>query len=152
SVDLYLPSLPAIGEALAATPAAVQLTISAYLIGFGAGQVVYGPLSDRLGRKPVMLGALLLFCAATLACAAAPSIAVLIGARAVQAFGAAGAIVLARAVVRDLYEGARAGRELSLMAAAMGLAPIVGPVIGSILQAAFGWRSCFVFILLAGVV
>jgi DHA1 family bicyclomycin/chloramphenicol resistance-like MFS transporter len=85
-------------------------------------------------------------------CAAAPSIAVLIGARAVQAFGAAGAIVLARAVVRDLYEGARAGRELSLMAMIMGLAPIVAPLIGSLLQAVFGWRACFVFIFLAGTV
>ncbi|HZE46986.1 MAG TPA: MFS transporter, partial [Xanthobacteraceae bacterium] len=108
SVDLYLPSLPEIGRALAAPPGEVQLTISAYLVGFGAGQIVYGPLADRHGRKPVMLASLLIFCIATLVCAVAPSIAALIGARFVQAFGAAGAIVLARAVVRDLYEGARA--------------------------------------------
>jgi DHA1 family bicyclomycin/chloramphenicol resistance-like MFS transporter len=152
SVDLYLPSLPEIGRALAAPPGAVQLTISAYLVGFGAGQIVYGPLADRHGRKPVMLAALLIFCLATLVCAAAPSIGALIGARAVQAFGAAGAIVLARAVVRDLYEGTRAGRELSLMAMIMGLAPIVAPLIGSLLQAGFGWRACFVFIFLAGLV
>jgi DHA1 family bicyclomycin/chloramphenicol resistance-like MFS transporter len=99
-----------------------------------------------------MLAALLIFCLATLVCAAAPSIGALIGARAVQAFGAAGAIVLARAVVRDLYEGTRAGRELSLMAMIMGLAPIVAPLIGSLLQAGFGWRACFVFIFLAGLV
>jgi MFS transporter, DHA1 family, multidrug resistance protein len=152
SVDLYLPSLPEIGRALAASPAAVQLTISAYLVGFGVGQILYGPLADRYGRKPIMLGALLLFCVATLVCAAAPSVEALIAARAVQAFGAAGAIVLARAVVRDLYEGARAGRELSLMAMIMGLAPIIAPVIGSLLQSAFGWRSCFVFIFAAGLV
>jgi DHA1 family bicyclomycin/chloramphenicol resistance-like MFS transporter len=152
SVDLYLPSLPAIGLALAASPGAVQLTISAYLVGFGAGQIVYGPLADRHGRKPVMLAALLIFCIATLVCAAAPSIEALIGARAVQAFGSSGAIVLARAVVRDLYDGPRAGRELSLMAMIMGLAPIVAPLIGSLLQAAFGWRSCFVFIFVAGIV
>ena len=152
SVDLYLPSLPAIAQALTASPGTVQLTISFYLVGFGAGQIVYGPLADRFGRKPVMLGALLIFCVATLACVAAPSIATLIAARAVQAFGAAGAIVLARAVVRDLYEGARAGRELSLMAMIMGLAPIVAPMIGSVLQTSFGWRSCFVFIFLAGII
>src|SRR5262249_49422686 len=75
----------------------------------------------------------------------------LIAARVLQAFGSAGAIVLSRAVVRDLYEGPRAGRELSLMAVIMGLAPIVAPVIGSGLQAAFGWRACFVFLVLAGV-
>ncbi len=99
-----------------------------------------------------MLAALLIFCVATLVCAVAPSIEALIGARAVQAFGSSGAIVLARAVVRDLYDGPRAGRELSLMAMIMGLAPIVAPVIGSLLQAAFGWRSCFVFIFAAGIV
>ncbi len=152
SVDLYLPSLPEIGRALAAPPGEVQLTISAYLVGFGAGQIVYGPLADRHGRKPVMLASLLIFCIATLVCAVAPSIAALIGARFVQAFGAAGAIVLARAVVRDLYEGARAGRELSLMAMIMGLAPIVAPLIGSLLQTAFGWRACFVFIFVAGII
>jgi DHA1 family bicyclomycin/chloramphenicol resistance-like MFS transporter len=152
SVDLYLPSLPEIGRALAAPPAEVQLTISSYLVGFGAGQIVYGPLADRHGRKPVMLAALLIFCATTLVCAAAPSIVALIGARAVQAFGAAGAIVLARAVVRDLYEGTRAGREFSLMAMIMGLAPIVAPLIGGLLQAAFGWRACFVFIFLVGII
>jgi DHA1 family bicyclomycin/chloramphenicol resistance-like MFS transporter len=152
SVDLYLPSLPAIGAALAADPASVQLTISSYLIGFAAGQIVYGPLADRYGRKPVMLAALAIFCVATLACAAAPSIAVLIGARFMQAFGSSGAVVLARAIVRDLYEGPRAGRELSMMAMIMGLAPIVAPVIGSGLQSAFGWRACFIFIVAAGIV
>jgi DHA1 family bicyclomycin/chloramphenicol resistance-like MFS transporter len=151
SVDLYLPSLPAISAALAASPAAVGLTISFYLIGFAAGQIAYGPLSDRHGRKPVMFAAMLIYCVATLVCALAPSIEALIAARAIQAFGSSGAIVLSRAVVRDLYDGPRAGRELSLMAMIMGLAPIVAPVIGSGLQAAFGWRSCFFFLVLAGI-
>jgi DHA1 family bicyclomycin/chloramphenicol resistance-like MFS transporter len=152
SVDLYLPSLPSIGTALAASPTAVGLTISFYLIGFAVGQVIYGPLSDRYGRKPVLRVALAIFCLASLACAAAPSIAALIGARAVQATGSAGAMVLARAMVRDLYEGPRAGRELSLMAMIMGLAPIVAPLIGSLLQATLGWRACFAFIVAIGVV
>src|ERR1700722_10608176 len=152
SIDLYLPSLPSIGAALGASPSAVGLTISFYLVGFAVGQGVYGPLSDRYGRRPVLLAALTIFCVASLACAAAPTIAALIGARALQAAGSSGAIVLARAVVRDLYEGPRAGRELSLMAAIMGLAPIVAPLIGGVLQTAFGWRACFVFIAAAGLV
>src|SRR5262249_17377639 len=121
------------------------------LIGFAAGQVAYGPLSDRHGRKPVMFIAMLIYCVATLVCTLAPSIEALIAARTAQAFGSSGAVVLARAVVRDLYEGPRAGRELSLMAMIMGLAPIVAPVIGSGLQTAFGWRACFVFLVLAGI-
>jgi DHA1 family bicyclomycin/chloramphenicol resistance-like MFS transporter len=152
SIDLYLPSLPSIGEALTASPSVVGLTISFYLVGFAIGQVVYGPLSDRLGRKPALLAALTIFCVASLACAVAPSIKTLIGARMLQASGAAGSIVLARAVVRDLYEGPRAGRELSLMAAIMGLAPIVAPLIGGVLQTAFGWRACFMFIVAVGIV
>jgi DHA1 family bicyclomycin/chloramphenicol resistance-like MFS transporter len=151
SVDLYLPSLPAIGASLGATPAAVGLTVSFYLIGFAAGQIAYGPLSDRHGRKPVMFAAMLIYCVATLVCALAPTIEALIAARALQAFGSSGAVVLARAVVRDLYDGPRAGRELSLMAVIMGLAPIIAPVIGSALQWAFGWRACFVFLVLAGI-
>jgi MFS transporter, DHA1 family, multidrug resistance protein len=152
SVDLYLPSLPDIGRSLAASAADVQLTISSYLIGFALGQIVHGPLSDRYGRKPVMLAALIVFAVATLACALAPTIETLIAARLVQALGSSGAIVLARAVVRDLYEGSRAGRELSVMATIMGLAPVLGPVIGGVLQIAFGWRSNFVFILGAGLI
>src|SRR6516162_3837811 len=128
SVDMYLPSLPDIGRELAAPPAQVQLTISFYLIGFALGQIVYGPLSDRHGRKPVLLTALALFSTAGLACAFAWSIEVLIVARLFQAFGGAGAVVLARAIVRDLYHDARAGREFSLMGAIMGLAPIVAPL------------------------
>ena len=151
SMDLYLPALPAISAALGVTPAAAALTVSFYLVGFAAGQVAYGPLSDRRGRKPVMFAAMLIYCVATAACALAPTIEALIAARFLQAFGSSGAVVLARAVVRDLYDGARAGRELSLMAMIMGLAPIVAPLIGSGLQAAFGWRACFYFLVLAGI-
>ncbi len=151
SMDLYLPALPTIAAAFGATPAAGALTVSLYLIGFACGQVAYGPLSDRHGRKPVMFAAMLIYCAATLICAFAPTIEALIAARFLQAFGSSGAIVLSRAVVRDLYEGPRAGRELSLMAVIMGLAPIVAPVIGSGLLAAFDWRACFFFLVLAGI-
>src|SRR5262245_18932902 len=138
SVDMYLPSLPDIGRELAARPAQVQLTISFYLVGFALGQIVYGPISDRHGRKPILLAALVLFSIAGLACAFASSIEVLIIARFLQAFGGSGAVVLARAIVRDLYSDARAGREFSLMGAIMAVAPTIAPLIGSVLQAAAG--------------
>lgn len=150
STDLYLPSLPDIGRFFAVSPTWVQLTLSAYLIGFAAGQLVYGPISDRHGRRPVLFAAVAIFCVASLICTFAPSIESLIAARALQSFGAAGAIVLARAVVRDLYTGARAGKELSVMGAIMALAPIAGPIIGGLLHTAFGWRATFAALLLAG--
>jgi DHA1 family bicyclomycin/chloramphenicol resistance-like MFS transporter len=143
STDMYLPSMPQIGQVLGASNSEVQLTLSLYLVGFACGQILYGPVSDRHGRKPVLLAALGIYTAATALCFLAPSIGILIGARIVQALGGAGAIVLARAVVRDLYSGARAGRELSRMSAVMALAPVVAPVIGGILQTSFGWRSSF---------
>jgi DHA1 family bicyclomycin/chloramphenicol resistance-like MFS transporter len=144
STDMYLPSLPSIERSLGAGVPQVQLTLSLFLVGFAVGQIVYGPFSDRLGRRPMLLAGFAIFLAATLACAVAPSIEVLMAARILQAIGAAGPIVLARAIVRDLYEGARAGRELSLMGSIMGLMPAVAPVFGGLLQAAFGWRANFV--------
>ncbi|MDT3684888.1 MAG: multidrug effflux MFS transporter [Pseudorhodoplanes sp.] len=150
STDVYLPSLPDIGRAFGASATWVQLTLSAFLIGFAAGQIVYGPISDRHGRRSVLLAAIIIFCCGSLICTLAPSIEILIAARCLQSFGAAGAIVLARAVVRDLYSGARAGKELSVMGAIMALAPIAGPVIGGVLHTAFGWRSAFAALLLAG--
>jgi DHA1 family bicyclomycin/chloramphenicol resistance-like MFS transporter len=151
SIDLYLPSLPEIEHLLHASPAQAELTISAYLVGFAAGQIIYGPVSDRYGRKPVLLAALSLFCVTSLICASAWSIETLIAARVLQALGACGSAVLARAIVRDLHEGRQAARVLSLMATIFGIAPVVAPIIGGALQHAFGWRSTFVFIFAAGV-
>jgi DHA1 family bicyclomycin/chloramphenicol resistance-like MFS transporter len=143
TTDMYLPSLPDIARSLDASTAQTQLTISAYLIGFAIGQIIYGPVSDRHGRKPVVLGAITLYCAASLACALSVSIQMLIVARAFQALGGCGGIVLARAMVRDLYSGSRAGRELSLIAAVMALAPVLAPIVGGIVQTGFGWRVVF---------
>jgi DHA1 family bicyclomycin/chloramphenicol resistance-like MFS transporter len=151
TTDMYLPSLPDIARALGGSTAQVQLTISTYLVGFAVGQVVYGPVSDRHGRKPVLLAAIALYCVASLACALATSIHMLIAARALQALGGSGGIVLARAMVRDLYSGTRAGRELSLIGAVMALAPILAPVAGGALQTGFGWRSVFFILVAAGV-
>src|ERR1051325_2316968 len=144
AVDMYLPSFPDIARVLATEPATVQLTLSLYMVSYAIGQVIYGPLSDRYGRLPVMRTALAIYCVASLACAFAPNIEMLLLARAAPGLGSSGAIVLARAIVRDLYSGARAGRELSLMGAIMALAPVLAPMIGGVLQSAFGWRSHFV--------
>jgi DHA1 family bicyclomycin/chloramphenicol resistance-like MFS transporter len=144
STDFYLPSLPDIVRVMETDVAGAQATLSAFLFGFAGGQILWGPLSDRLGRRPVLLTGLALFTLATLACALAPSIEALTVARAVQALGASGPIVLGRAMVRDLYEGPRAGRELARMGMIMGLVPAVAPVLGGVLQQAFGWRSTFV--------
>ncbi len=152
TTDMYLPSLPDIARMLHASTAQVQLTISAYLIGFAFGQILYGPISDRHGRKPVLLAAIALYCAASLACALAPSIELLIAARFAQALGGSGGIVLARAMVRDIYSGARAGRELSVIGAVMALAPVLAPVVGGMMQTGFGWRSVFFALAAAGVV
>ncbi len=152
TTDMYLPSLPDISRQLGASTAQVQLTISAYLIGFAVGQIFYGPISDRHGRKPVLLAAVGLYCAASLACALSTSIEMLIVARAFQALGGSGGIVLARAIVRDLYSGNRAGRELSLIGSVMALAPVLAPVAGGIMQTGFGWRSIFFTLVAAGLV
>jgi DHA1 family bicyclomycin/chloramphenicol resistance-like MFS transporter len=144
STDFYLPSLPQIVEVMNTTVSGAQATLSSFLFGFAGGQIIWGPLSDRLGRKPVLLTGLSLFLLATLACSLAPSIEALTAARAVQALGASGPIVLGRAMVRDLYDGPRAGRELARMGMIMGLVPAVAPVIGGILQDLYGWRSTFI--------
>ena len=143
STDMYLPSLPTIARDFGASTAQTQLTLSAFLLGFAVGQFVYGPVSDKIGRRPVLLIGLGLFVLASLACAAAGSIETLVGARFVQALGASGPIVLGRAIVRDLYEGPRAGRELSRMGSIMGTVPAVAPILGGVLHEAFGWRSTF---------
>jgi DHA1 family bicyclomycin/chloramphenicol resistance-like MFS transporter len=151
ATDMYTPSMPDIGKLLGATPSEVQLTLSSYLVGFAVGQIVYGPISDRWGRRPVLLIALALFCAASLACAAASTIETLIAARMLQAFGGSGAIVLPRAIVRDLYVGRRAGRELSRIGAVMSFAPAIAPLIGGLVQSGFGWRANFFVVVAIGV-
>ncbi|HKA78865.1 MAG TPA: multidrug effflux MFS transporter [Xanthobacteraceae bacterium] len=143
SVDFYLPSLPEIGRVFGASPQQVQLTLSGYLACFAVGQIVYGPISDHVGRKPVLLTALSLYVAVCLGCVFAASIEMLIALRCLQALGVAGAPVLARAMVRDLYHGARAGRELARMGAITALAPVVAPSLGGVLQVTFGWRAAF---------
>jgi MFS transporter, DHA1 family, multidrug resistance protein len=152
SMDMYLPSLPDIAHVLNAPTARTQLTVSSYLIGFAVGQVIYGPLSDRYGRRPVLLAAVALYLTSTLACAAAQSVELLIAARLLQGISGSGSIVLARAIVRDIYSGVQAARELSLMGSISAFAPIVAPMIGGVLQTAFGWRASFICMCVGAIV
>ena len=146
AIDMYLPSLPHLTAALGAEPWEGQLTLSAFLVGFAAGQVIYGPLSDARGRKPVLLASLGLFTFGSALCALAPTIETLIVARFIQALGGAGPVVLARSIVRDLYSGPRAARELARMATILGLIPAVAPLLGGLLENAFSWRATFVLL------
>jgi DHA1 family bicyclomycin/chloramphenicol resistance-like MFS transporter len=152
STDIYVPSMPSIGRLFGVGTAQVQLTLSSYLIGYALGQIVYGPLADRFGRKPALLLALALFCAASLACALAPGIETLIVARGLQALGAAGVVLLPRAIVRDLHEGDAAGRELSRVGAVMSIVPVIAPLVGGVVQTAFGWRATFAVVVGVGLV
>jgi DHA1 family bicyclomycin/chloramphenicol resistance-like MFS transporter len=150
STDLYLPSLPSLMSYFSASEADVQLTLSIFLIGLAASQLVYGPLSDRFGRKPVLLVGLAIYLVASIACMLAPSIEFLIAARFLQALGACVGPVLCRAVVRDVYGREGAARVLSYLAAAMAIAPLLGPILGGYLQACFGWRANFAALVIYG--
>jgi len=143
SIDMFLPALPAIAAAFGAPPATVQLTVTLFLMAFAVSQLVHGPLSDRYGRRGVLLGGLALYAVAGLACAMAPGVGVLIGARVLQALGGGTGPVVARAVVRDLYDRERAARVFSYMSMAQSLNPMLAPIVGGYVHEAFGWRAIF---------
>lgn len=150
ATDMYLPALPALTDELDSSVREVQLTLSVFLVGFALAQLIYGPMADRFGRKPVMLAGLSLFVLATLGCATSDTIAELISWRLAQALGGAAGPVLGRTMVRDLYGPQDAARVLSYVGAAMGLAPAIGPVIGGYLIVEFGWPSTFYLLALYG--
>ena len=148
AVDAYLPAMPAITRDLGATRSATQLTLAALMLGLALGQLVAGPLSDRLGRRPPVLVGLVGFVGASLGCAAAPTVEVLVGLRFLQGLSGAAAVVVARAVVRDVHEGAAAARAFARLILVMGAAPVLAPVIGALVLRWTSWRG--VFVLLAG--
>ena len=145
STDTYLPSLPAMTHYFAASVGDVQLTLSVFFFAFAFFQLAAGPLSDRFGRRPVLIGGMVLYIFTSLACIFAPTIEWLTTARFFQGIGVASGAVLARAVVRDVYEPSEGARVLSYMATAMAVAPMVAPLFGGFLIIWFDWRAVFVF-------
>ena len=143
SIDMYLPGLPAIGRDLGATPGDVQLTLSLFFIGFAVGQLAYGPLSDRYGRRSMLIGGLILYVATSIWCALALTIDELIAARFLHALGGGAGAVIARATVRDLYDTDRGAQVLSLMLLIMALAPLLAPLSGGYILKLFDWRAIF---------
>ncbi|HEY9163254.1 MAG TPA: Bcr/CflA family multidrug efflux MFS transporter [Magnetovibrio sp.] len=143
STDMYLPALPDIRAAFAVDTAAVQMTLSVFLVGLAVAQLILGPLSDRFGRRPVLIGGMALYAVASVACVFAPNIEVLMIARFAQAFGVCAGGVVGRAVVRDIHGRIEAARMLSHISTAIAVAPLVAPLVGGHLSVAFGWASVF---------
>lgn len=143
ATDMYLPTLPAIASDFDASVATVQATLWIFIGVFGFWQLVAGPLSDRYGRYPLVVAGACIYCAGSIACALAPSMAALVAGRALQAVGACSSLVGARGFVRDLYAPTEGARLLASAATIMAFAPLIGPVIGARLYLAFGWRSTF---------
>jgi len=143
STDLYLPAMPTMGIALRAGPGTMAWTVSGYLIGFSLGQLVWGPIGDRYGRRvPIALG-LVLFVIGSAGCAMTGGVAAMIGWRVVQALCACASVVLARAMVRDLYQGDRAAQMMSTLMTVMAIAPLLGPLLGGEIMVLAGWRAIF---------
>lgn len=143
STDLYQASLPSLAIGFGVHASIVQMTLSLFVIGFGSAQLIVGPLSDRFGRRPVLLCGLALYLIATAFCGLAQSIQMLIAARFIQALGCCCAVTIARAVVQDAYAPEDSVRVIAKASTWLALAPILGPILGSYLQVAFGWRAAF---------
>ncbi|MEV7730972.1 multidrug effflux MFS transporter [Streptomyces sp. NPDC088921] len=150
AMDMYLPSLPEVTDALHAPAATVQLTLTACLLGMALGQLVVGPMSDRWGRRRPLLAGLVVYVVATALCALAPTVEFLVGFRLAQGLAGAAGIVIARAVVRDLYDGVAMARFFSTLMLIGGVAPIVAPLIGGQILRVTDWRGVFVVLTVIG--
>ncbi|MDT7550321.1 MAG: transporter, family, multidrug resistance protein [Actinomycetota bacterium] len=151
TVDMYLPALPSLTRDLHTTSSATQLTLAALLLGLATGQLVAGPFSDRLGRRPPVLVGLVAYVVASVGCALAPNVVLLIVLRFLQGFAGAAAVVIARAVVRDLYEGVAAARAFASLMLVTGTAPILAPILGAQVLRVTSWRGLFVVLAVAGI-
>ena len=144
SIDMYLPAMPVMETVFHTSAAAVQITMVTFLLGYAVGQSLYGPITDRFGRKPPLYASLLLFIAASAACALAPSIPLISAFRLLQAIGACGGAVMSRAMVRDLFRPQDLRRIFSMLVLVLGVSPVVAPMFGSYLLLWFGWKAAFV--------
>jgi DHA1 family bicyclomycin/chloramphenicol resistance-like MFS transporter len=151
SIDMYLPALPAMQRDLGTDPAGVQWTLSAFFVGLAAGQLVYGPLSDRFGRKAPLRIGLVIYVIASLACAMAPGNTLLVGCRLLQAVGGCAGMVITRAIVRDRSGPQEMARILSQLVLVMGAAPMLAPMAGNAVLEVAGWRAIFVVLAAFGV-
>lgn len=152
STDLYLPAMPVMGRSLGASTGQIEWTVSGYLIGFSLGQLLWGPVGDRWGRRlPIAIG-IMLFIIGSAGCAMADSAAVLIGWRVIQAMGACAGVTLARAMVRDLYDGDQAAHMMSILMIIMAIAPLIGPLLGGQILTFAGWRAIFWVLVVVGLV
>ena len=143
AIDMFLPALPTIAGSLDSTIAAAQLTITAYFIAYGLAQMVYGPVADMVGRKPPLIAGLALFAAGSVGCALAPDMNWLVAARVVQALGGAAAMVIPRAIIRDMHTGPQATRLMALVMLIISVSPMLAPLAGSGIIALSGWRAIF---------
>ncbi|WP_457350211.1 Bcr/CflA family efflux MFS transporter [Roseateles sp. P5_D6] len=150
STNILLPSLPVMAQALGSSEAAMTAVLSLFLAVFALAQLIVGPLSDRIGRRPVVLGGLAVFIVGSVVCALASDLPLLLFGRALQAVGVAAASVLARAAARDRFEGPQLAALLGRIMVVMAAAPGFSPLLGGLVQAAWGWRALFVVLVLAG--
>jgi DHA1 family bicyclomycin/chloramphenicol resistance-like MFS transporter len=151
AINMYLASFPSLGKDLAATPAQVKLTLTVFLLGFAFGQLIIGPLSDRYGRRPLLIAGLILYSATAVLIALSTSIEWMIGIRIAQAVGACTGSVLARAVARDLFQGDELTRSLGFITTLVAAAPGFSPLIGGLMETFVGWRAIFLLLALVGV-
>lgn len=152
AIDMYLPALPSIGGSLNAPGASVQMSLTAFFITLGICQLVYGPLADMVGRKRPIYAGLAIFIIGSIGCAFAPTIETLIAFRVVQAVGACAGMVIPRAIVRDMHTGHEATQLISMLMLVVSVSPILAPLTGSLIIAAFGWRAVFWVLTLAAVI
>ena len=150
SLDVYLPSLPQLGADLGASESLTQFTMSACMIGLALGQLLWGPISDRFGRRMPLILAISGFVVTSVLCAVAPTIEVLIAVRIVQGLCGAAGMVIARAVVHDVFSGAEAVAAYSTLAAVMGVAPVLAPLIGGAVATVSDWRGVFIALAVIG--
>lgn len=143
SIDMYLPAFANIQKDLATTYSSVELSLTSFFIGMAVGQLAYGPLADRFGRKKPLLFGMLLYMVASFSCAFAPNIQTLIALRILQAFGGCAGMVITRAIVRDLFNPKKTASFFSSLTLVMGLAPILAPTVGGFINEALGWRMIF---------
>src|ERR1700680_1602236 len=143
AMHIFVPAMPAAAVDLGASPSLIQSTITLYIVGWAVGQLIYGPLSDRFGRRPILLFSLALYVLGLVLAIPVASVGALIGARVLQSLGACGALVLGRAMVRDSSTGNDAVRRLAALMIAMTMTPAIAPAIGGLISGWFGWRAIF---------